>query len=72
MYEVYKHHFKLDLLKLLINENVFLFIAQNLPCVSSMENLPAPAQALCCILKRDEMEVLGQQEKKQRFDTIWG
>lgn len=66
-----KHHFKLDLLKLLINENVFLFKAHNLPCVSSTENFPASAQALFFILKRDEMEVLGQMERKQRFDRIW-
>lgn len=71
MYEVYKHNFKLDLLKLLINEHVFLFRAQNLPYVSSIECLPASAQALFFILSRDEMEVLGEKERKQRFDRIW-
>lgn len=55
-YEAYKHHFKLDSLKLLITENVFLFTTQNLSYVSSMENLLASAQA--------EMEEWEQQEGK--------
>lgn len=59
MYEAYKHRCKLDLLKLLINDTVFLFITQNLSCVSSMQNLPASAQAICFILNRNEMEELG-------------
>lgn len=54
-YEAYKHNFKLDLLKLLINENVFLFQIQNLSCVSSMENLPASVQAIWFILNRNKM-----------------
>lgn len=58
-YEAYKHNFKLDLLKLLINENVFFFQIQNLSCVSSVENLAASAQAIWFILNRNKMGELG-------------
>ena len=58
-YEAYKHHCKLDILKLLISENVFLFITQNLSYANIMQNLPASAQAMCFMLNRKEMEEWG-------------
>lgn len=56
-YEAYKRPCEPELLKLVINENVFLFITQNLFCASSMEKLPASVQAIYFISHRNKVEV---------------